>query len=318
MTDIFDSDGSLLERRARNLLRAYPPGYRAARGEEILGTLLDATPPGRTWPPAREVASVIRGGLSARRTANQREGVAASLRQAAILGATLYLAVLMSNQLWIAYQDYHGPVLLLRETRNAARDFLPLLPLAAALTAAWSGRRWLTAVSAVVAGAIYSYYTMHDGYEVGLLFFVLLALAALVLFTRSGQRLPNAWLWLPGLVAGLDLLDALAPFDWRRAGPGEHVLSWLGGWTADWGYSSPHFLEIMAVVCVCWLVTDVRPLAGLAFGFVTEAELRIRPAYPAGMPYWMHWALTAAPLLVVLVLALLLRRRLRASPPGIG
>jgi len=36
------SDVSRLQRRARNLLRAYPPGYRADRGEEILGTLLEA------------------------------------------------------------------------------------------------------------------------------------------------------------------------------------------------------------------------------------------------------------------------------------
>jgi hypothetical protein len=84
---------SRLERRARHLLRAYPPAYRADRGEEILGTLLEATPPGRDWPSAREAASVIGGGLRTRRQANQRQGVPASLGQAVILGITLTQAI---------------------------------------------------------------------------------------------------------------------------------------------------------------------------------------------------------------------------------
>jgi hypothetical protein len=44
-------DAGRLERRARWLLRAYPAAYRADRGEEIIGTLLEAVPPGRDWPP---------------------------------------------------------------------------------------------------------------------------------------------------------------------------------------------------------------------------------------------------------------------------
>jgi len=38
-----------LERRARALLRAYPAEYRRERGEEIIGTLLEAAP----WRPVR-------------------------------------------------------------------------------------------------------------------------------------------------------------------------------------------------------------------------------------------------------------------------
>jgi hypothetical protein len=53
------SDADLLVRRARWLVRAYPAAYRAGRGEEIIGTLLEATPPGRNWPPSREAVSVI-------------------------------------------------------------------------------------------------------------------------------------------------------------------------------------------------------------------------------------------------------------------
>lgn len=41
---------SSLEGRGRRLLRAYPPAYRAERGEEIIGTLLEASRPAVTGP----------------------------------------------------------------------------------------------------------------------------------------------------------------------------------------------------------------------------------------------------------------------------
>ena len=46
-----------LERRSGLLLRAYPAQYRKDRGEEIIGTLLVATPDGRSWPLARNEAA---------------------------------------------------------------------------------------------------------------------------------------------------------------------------------------------------------------------------------------------------------------------
>src|SRR5215471_6000904 len=84
---------SRLERRIRLLLRAYPPGYRAERGEEMLGTLLEATPDGRGWPSARDSWSLLAGGIRARRAANRQPGPAANLRQAVVFGLVLYLSV---------------------------------------------------------------------------------------------------------------------------------------------------------------------------------------------------------------------------------
>ncbi|GAB3986492.1 hypothetical protein GCM10029978_102160 [Actinoallomurus acanthiterrae] len=56
---------SRAERCYRRLLRAYPPAYRAAHGEEIVGTLLEVSARhGR--PSAREAAGLVRGGLAAR------------------------------------------------------------------------------------------------------------------------------------------------------------------------------------------------------------------------------------------------------------
>ena len=55
-----------LERRARALLRTYPAEYRHGRAEEIIGTLLEAAPSGRSFPSAREAWSLIAGGRHAR------------------------------------------------------------------------------------------------------------------------------------------------------------------------------------------------------------------------------------------------------------
>src|SRR5690349_18375451 len=55
-----------LEARYRMLLRAYPPQYRAEQGEEILATLDDVTPSGRSWPVWREARALLVGGLRLR------------------------------------------------------------------------------------------------------------------------------------------------------------------------------------------------------------------------------------------------------------
>jgi hypothetical protein len=54
-----------LARRYRRLLLAYPRAYRRSRGNELLGALLDAAPPGQTRPTVREAANLIRHGLRA-------------------------------------------------------------------------------------------------------------------------------------------------------------------------------------------------------------------------------------------------------------
>ena len=55
-----------LERRCRWLLRAYPAWYRRDRAAEMLGTLLEASGPGQSWPSLRDARALITGGLRAR------------------------------------------------------------------------------------------------------------------------------------------------------------------------------------------------------------------------------------------------------------
>jgi hypothetical protein len=57
---------SALERCCRWLLLAYPAWYRRGRGEEMLGTLLEASPPGRRRPSLRDARALIAGGLRVR------------------------------------------------------------------------------------------------------------------------------------------------------------------------------------------------------------------------------------------------------------
>jgi hypothetical protein len=57
---------SSLERRCRRLLYAYPAWYRRGRGEEMLDTLLEASPPGRRWPSFRDTRALVIGGLRVR------------------------------------------------------------------------------------------------------------------------------------------------------------------------------------------------------------------------------------------------------------
>jgi hypothetical protein len=55
-----------LERHGRWVLRAYPAWYRRDRAAEMLGTLLEASQPGRKWPSFRDARALVIGGLRVR------------------------------------------------------------------------------------------------------------------------------------------------------------------------------------------------------------------------------------------------------------
>jgi hypothetical protein len=55
-----------LERHCGWLLRAYPTWYRRERAGEMLGTLLEASQPGATWPSFRDARALVIGGLRVR------------------------------------------------------------------------------------------------------------------------------------------------------------------------------------------------------------------------------------------------------------
>jgi hypothetical protein len=68
---------SRLERDYRRLLLAYPREYRRARGDEIVTTLMEATPPDRVRPHAGDAWDLVRGGLRKRFAPPRGRGYAA-------------------------------------------------------------------------------------------------------------------------------------------------------------------------------------------------------------------------------------------------
>jgi hypothetical protein len=323
---------SRLERHARLLLRAYPPAYRADRGEEMLGTLLEATPDGQNWPSARDARSLLAGGLRARAARNARLALAVSLRQAALLGLSLYVVQQVS---WGLFTLSISPPIPGATATTLVSSGL----LMAAVTAAWLGRRLLTAVAAVPVCAALAYHAaLSNGYyhpvnhAAATLFRVqagvpsiteglylsqaplMLSVVALAVLARRDTRPPLTWLWLPALL----LADMAA--------------CWLGG--VDYPFvqvdisvagplapldSGPSLLFVIPILI--WLVTDARPALGLA-AFLVMVELSptiggIEAFLTAGSPSQLREARIVNAVILVLMLALaaglaqLLRRRTR-------
>jgi hypothetical protein len=227
-----------LERRGRLLLRAYPAGYRQQRGEEILGTLLEASPPGRSWPRPRDSWALVLGGLRARAMHNQRLPIVASLRLATLLGVCVYLSFSAFGYLLDGWQ----PALV------------GLLLCVAAL-APWLGRRPAMTAAVLAAGVVLALavatgpLTTIALLPVGI---TCLALAAAAILSAGAERPPRAWLWLPGLAVAAWLVAEL---------------SWATGWFPVWAFTASRpavLLAGLAVAVLAWIVTDPRPAIGLA------------------------------------------------------
>ena len=317
----------LLARHTRLLLRCYPKAYRAHRGEEILDTLLETTRPGQGWPPAREVASVIGGGLRARRAANMNQGLRAGLRHVGILAAATIVAEVPAVWLFEVGQHITGPSL------PSVPPVVPGLTLESllvvtALAAAWCGRRWPVAVAAAavtvatvaVLAAAASHVVVRGGTTstvAGMGVLAALALMILVPLTKRAGRPPASLLWLPCLpvavsfVEGLGAASGLPKYD-----------SLPVGFLREETLSSPYYTYLSLVpvlVAVCWLVTDVRPLAALALQALLTRALGIAVDSVPGESR-TQLPIVAGLLLLALTGALvwLLRRRARTGPPTVG
>jgi hypothetical protein len=237
-----------LERRCRLLLHAYPAWYRRERGEEILATLLQASPPGRGWPALRDARALIMGGLRVRAWRAQNPGMTASLHQAVLAGAALallwYIAgdlAIETEQLILAWthittlQPHIGPWI--------GADALTL----AAVAAAWFAPRPAIAVLALAAAAAQEYWSgrIMAIQPAGLL--ILLAILA-----PGRNRPPRSWLWLAGALAAAHLLDQatgvrpLLPI-YNAINPTLTVVPW-----------------IVLGAAVLWAAVDARPAIAMA------------------------------------------------------
>ena len=254
------------ERRCRWLLLAYPADYRQVRGEEMLDTLLQSTPAGRTWPLPRDCRAMIAGGLQVRAAQNRRLSTPANLRLAAMFGCVLYLTFAFFSQaatsLWYlgAGPQGHGyPLLTFAAGMLAAAAVLLVRP---------GGRKG--AIARVVAGAALIAGTAAEVNSgpvapiVAQILAALLILAVLALLSRGAERLPRLWLWAPGLVVAMALLAPAALF--------------LGFPQYYFLLTAPFHLYLWAAIgfpAAGWLALDARPAIGLAVLLGLSASVRL-------------------------------------------
>lgn len=189
---------SPLERRCRLLLRPYPAACRRDRGEEILGTLLEITPAGRSWPRARDARSLTFAGLRERAAHNTRVTTAANVRTAALIGVAAYLAFSIAGYL---------SVLILSELETGQAELSPATAgeivvasfLAGTVVLAWvSRRRILVLAGAVPAAAAVCYAGPWRPWLIGGIVTLLICLAALTVLAGGTERPSRRWLWLIG------------------------------------------------------------------------------------------------------------------------
>jgi hypothetical protein len=231
-----------LERRCRLLLRAYPAAYRQQRGEEIIGTLLEATPQGRSWPLARDVRGLAVGGLRARAALNRRLTTAANLRIAVLVGIAGYLAFSAAAYLVVAVHALIG----LDVAHQAGWPALAVAVLVGVTVAlAWvSSRRALLLAAVLVAAAAVSLTGVWGHSDFGWPVTELACLAALALLAGRAERPGGRWLWPVALVAAVPLVANFLP------GAGTLVFGVL--------------LGVAGFVGVLWVVIDARPAIAAA------------------------------------------------------
>jgi hypothetical protein len=238
---------SPLERRCRLLLRAYPAAYRRDRGEEILGTLLEATPAGRSWPRLRDVRSLATAGLRERAAQNRRLTTAANARTAALIGVVAYLGLLAGEYLSTVARselDFRGAMPL----SWAELALLGFFAASAAL--AWASRRRVLVLAGVApAATIVCLATPWSTFGWWQAVPVLVCLAALLVLAGGAQRPSRRWLWPVGIICA-------APFLGDLRG--------IGGRAVDGRALSAELVLAVVAVCIAWIAVDARPAIAAA------------------------------------------------------
>ncbi len=241
-----------LERRSRLLLRAYPAAYRRDRGEEIIGTLLEATDD-RTWPRLRDSRALVIGGLKARAAENRHLTTAANLRIAVMAGVSFYLVLIAADYLGTWVID-PGP--LRYEWRIMALGLL----IVAAVLPVWLAPRLVAALSALGA-AVPIYLVARIQAPFWMLISLMVSVAAIVLLVPRSARPPRAWLWLIGSAAVAV----------------QASVYYSGGWLVF----AP--LIALGVVSVAWIAIDARLAIAVTTLVLTFEVLRTVPFFNAAL-----------------------------------
>jgi hypothetical protein len=262
-----------LRRRYQRLLFTYPTDYRAAHGEEILSTLLEAARPTQRWPSWREATSLLLGGLRLRARQAAKESPTRLWTDGLHLGVLLVVlvnlghALQMQFPLWIALVAV-GALAVLRgwgRTALAATAIAALAvarPLLPHIGLPW----WLPGYG--------------DWSAVGRYVWPAVVLAVLA-WPGVGRLRPRSWWWLllPAAQAALPLTEG--PWSLVKAG-------------AEMGL-------LLAVLVVAVGALDPRPaiaaavylVPGLLYGAESIAE---GASSTLALGYWMVLAVFTATL----------------------
>jgi hypothetical protein len=247
-----------LERRARWLLRAYPAAYRRDRGEEIIGTLLEATPDGRAWPRKRDARALVFGGMKARAARNRRFTPGANLNVGVLVGLAIYLSDLGAGSL-------AGGLIWPRP--DLASDWAAWLLAAtglftvATVLLAWTAPRIFAAGTGLVAAAavVLHLVIVHpEAPHAPALFLLVPAvtqvtyLATLVALMPRAARPSRRWLWLVAAFAVTALVSSLVP-PLMSLGEG---MGWL--WPVGQEFLPTGLVIAVGLVSIVWSAIDAR------------------------------------------------------------
>jgi hypothetical protein len=231
-----------LERRCRMLLFGYPVGYRRDRGEEIIGTLLDATPGSRAWPLPRDVLAIVVAGLRARYRLNRHRKTAANLRIAVIVGISAYLC--LDAATW--FHTTHVAKLCTAPvscSQFAGPPWLgPALIAATVVLACVCPWRAIILCAALPAAVLVWLAAGGVPYILGVPEVLLPCLALLVILAGRRERPGSGWLWL---------LAAIAVSPWLigvEAGPDESL----------------KIFAAFALFSIAWIIVDAKPAIAVA------------------------------------------------------
>jgi hypothetical protein len=287
-----DDGMSSLERRCRLLLRVYPATYRSQRGEEIIGTLLEATPPGRAWPRSRDLRSLLAGSLRARSAQNRERTTAANLRVAALVGIAAYLAQSATGvlRMFVRYQVVLG----------WGSQFSPYSwPLAVGMTLmlvtvalVWlSGRRGIVLCGALPAAAAISYVGPW-GAAGGTTTITYLACIAATVVLASGSCRPGwRWFWPVAFAAAVLWLPDLAG-----------------------SVFTVSVLLTVAAVVIAWMAVDARPVLAVCVFFMAVTLPSVIGSVVSVAGVFDLWPLLAIAAVIVAPAVWLLHRQ--SARPG--
>lgn len=236
-----------LERHARWLLRAYPATYRRERGEEIIGTLLEASA-GRTWPRVRDVRALTIGGLKACAAQNRQRSVGLNLSVAVMAGLAIYLSYWVGGYLSVVATWWFGPVSIHVSSVSAWTSAVAALLVGVAVILAWTARLAAVLVAALAASAGVISYALVIGGPAAMLgpsLLQVLALAGLAALAPRAGHASRHWLWVPGAFAvAAPLMQLSLNYGWPGATIGLPLRSAL------------YFVIVIAAIL--WIGIDAR------------------------------------------------------------